>query len=67
MTLLELIEQVAEWAEDEATIYVEQPGRHDADAILISPAPASTEPLEKQGKSPQYACGCVFMILRPTR
>lgn len=39
---------------DEATIYVELPWSAQAEAILVSPAPATTSPLEHDGRQFAY-------------
>ena len=51
---MELLEHVAEWTDDDTTIYVVQPWQCGSDAILVSPAPETTEPVEQHGQSYAY-------------
>ena len=54
MRLIELLKQATEWSDDEATIYVAQPWSCDAEAILVSPSPDTTEPVEQHGTRYEY-------------
>jgi hypothetical protein len=54
MRLVELIARASEWMDDDTTIYVAQPWGRDADAILVSPAPDTTEPVERNGVHYDY-------------
>lgn len=54
MRLIELIEGSSTWIDDDTTIYVARPWSCDADAMLVSPAPDTTEPLEMGGKFFDY-------------
>lgn len=54
MQLVELLEGASAWADNETTIYVTRPWSCDADAVLVSPAPTSTEPVEHNGKLYDY-------------
>ena len=54
MRLIELIEDASAWTDDDKTIYVARPWSCDADAILVSPAPDTTEPVERDGKRYGY-------------
>ena len=53
MTLIELLQQSDEW-EEEATIYVARPWSYDADAILVSPEPDTTAPVERNSTAYEY-------------
>ena len=53
MKLIELLRQSDEW-DEEATLYVERPWSCDAAAILVSPAPDTTAPVERNGTSYHY-------------
>jgi hypothetical protein len=53
MKLIELLQQSDEW-EEEATIFVARPWSCDAEAILVSPAPDTTAPVERNGTSFAY-------------
>jgi hypothetical protein len=54
MQLIELLEGASAWTDDDTTIYVTRPWSCDADAVLVSPAPATTEPVERNGKPYDY-------------
>lgn len=54
MRLVELLEQVDGWADDNTTIYVAKPWSCDAQAILISPAPDGTEAVTRDGQMHDY-------------
>lgn len=54
MRLIELIERASTWADDDTTIYVTRPWSCDADAMLVAPAPDTTEPVEQGGKLYDY-------------
>lgn len=54
MRLIELIEGASAWTDDDTAIYAARPWSSDADAVLISPAPLSTEPVERNGKLYDY-------------
>lgn len=41
-------------ADEEATIYVARPWSPDADAIVVSPAPTLTDPIERDGRAFDY-------------
>jgi hypothetical protein len=49
MRLIELIARASDWTDDDTAIYVARPWCRDADAILVSPAPDTTEPVERDG------------------
>lgn len=49
MRLIELIARAPDWTGDDTAIYVARPWCRDADAILVSPAPDTTEPVERDG------------------
>ena len=53
MTLIELLQRSAEWDED-ATIYVARPWTCDAEAILVTPSPDTTAPVERDSTSYDY-------------
>jgi len=52
--LLELIRTAPEWRDDDTSIYVVRSWSCDADAILISPSPETTEPIERHGVKYHY-------------
>jgi hypothetical protein len=54
VTLIELLEHEAEWTDDDTDIYVAQPWQCGSKAILVSPAPATTEPIEQHGQRYAY-------------
>ena len=54
MRLIELIERTSEWTGDDKTLYVARPWSCEADAIIVSPAPDTTEPLEQAGRRYDY-------------
>ena len=54
MRLIELVEGASTWTDDDTTIYVARPWSCDADAMLVSPAPDTTEPVEQGGKLYDY-------------
>jgi isopenicillin N synthase-like dioxygenase len=54
MRLIELIASASDWTDDDTAIYVTRPWRGDADAILVSPAPDTTEPVERDGTHYDY-------------
>jgi len=54
MRLIELIARASDWTDHDTTIYVAQPWCRDADAILVSPAPDTTEPVERDGVQYDY-------------
>ena len=49
MRLIELMDGASTWSDDDTTIYVARPWSCDADAVLVSPAPDTTEPVERDG------------------
>ncbi len=49
MRLIKLLQSASEWQDDDATIYVAQPWSGEADAVIIKPAPDTTE-LIKRGE-----------------
>jgi hypothetical protein len=53
MKLIELLQQSDEW-DEEAAIFVARPWACDAEAILVSPAPDTTAPVERNGISFDY-------------
>lgn len=54
MQLIEILRR-DDIAEDEnATIYVARPWSPEADAIIVSPAPATTGPVEQDGRTFDY-------------
>jgi hypothetical protein len=53
MILKDLLLSRHRWTDDE-TVYVAQPWSCDAEAILVSPAPATTEPVMRSGQSYEY-------------
>lgn len=53
MRLIELLMQTEHW-NDDVTVYVERPWSCDAEAILVSPAPNVTLPVERQGRAFDY-------------
>ncbi|OJW76652.1 MAG: hypothetical protein BGO57_10325 [Sphingomonadales bacterium 63-6] len=54
MRLIELIAEASGWANDITTIYVEQPWSCEANAILVSPAPDTTDPVKRDGRHYEY-------------
>ncbi|MNS62929.1 hypothetical protein D3C72_960100 [compost metagenome] len=54
MRLIELIEHASEWTGDDKTLYVARPWSCDADAIIVSPATDTIEPLEQAGRRYDY-------------
>ena len=54
MQLLELLKRVEQWNDDDTTIYVEPPWSPDAEAILVTPAPETTEPIERDDRRYHY-------------
>ncbi|OWQ97721.1 hypothetical protein [Sphingopyxis witflariensis] len=54
MRLVELITRASDWTDDDSTIYVAKPWSGDADAIVVSPAPDTTEPVERDGVKYDY-------------
>lgn len=54
MTLLELLAHATDWADDDTTIYAEKPWRCGSEAMLVSPSPETTEPIEQDGRSYVY-------------
>ncbi len=54
MQLVDLLGQRPEWNDDDTTIYVEQPWSCEADAVLVSPSPGRTEPIERDGRTYEY-------------
>ena len=54
MRLIDLLGQRRDWLDDDTTIYVEQPWSCEADAILVSPSPERTDPIEREGRAYEY-------------
>lgn len=54
MRLIELIAGASDWTDDDTTIYVAKPWCREADAILVSPAPDTTESVERDGVQYDY-------------
>lgn len=54
MRLVDLVASASEWVDDMTTIYVEEPWTCEADAILVSPAPDTTEPIDRDGRRYSY-------------
>lgn len=54
MRLSELLQSAAGWPDVDATIFVAQPWSCEADAIIIAPAPDSTEPVQQDGARYSY-------------
>ena len=54
MHLIELLRSVSEWNDDDTTIFATQPWSCGAAAILVTPAPAGTEPIQQDGTSYDY-------------
>lgn len=54
MRLIELLQQVAEWNDEEASIYAAQPWSCDSEAVLVTPAPNTTEPIRRGETSYDY-------------
>ena len=54
MRLIEIFEEAVEQGDDDTTFYVEWPWAPDAEAILVSPSPDTTEPVERDGRSYDY-------------
>jgi hypothetical protein len=54
MRLIELLGRRHGWHDDDTTIYVEQPWSCEADAILVSPSPQRTDPVEQEGRTYDY-------------
>ena len=52
MTLQQLL--LTRGGRDEGTIYLAQPWAFDADAVFVSPAPKTTEPVFRDGRSYDY-------------
>jgi hypothetical protein len=52
--LIELLQQAAEWNDEEASIYAAQPWSCDAEAVLVTPAPNTTEPIQRGETSYDY-------------
>ncbi len=52
--LLELLGQVEQWNDEDTTIYVAPPWSCESEAMLISPAPDTTEPVERNGRRYEY-------------
>ncbi|TCM12033.1 hypothetical protein EDF56_1203 [Novosphingobium sp. PhB165] len=50
MRLIELIARASGWTAEITTIYVTEPWSCEAEAILVSPAPDTTEPTERDGR-----------------
>jgi hypothetical protein len=53
LRLIELVKGASTWTDDD-TIYVARPWSCDADAMLVSPAPNATEPVDRGGKRYDY-------------
>ena len=53
MKLIDLLRQPGGWEED-ATIYVARPWSCEAEAILVSPAPDTAEPVDQNGRLYDY-------------
>lgn len=54
MRLIDLLDQRHEWHDDDTTIYVEQPWSCDAGAILVTPSPEVTAPIQRDGRTYEY-------------
>jgi hypothetical protein len=54
LRLIELLQSASEWQDDDATIYVAQPWSGEADAVIIKPAPDTTEPVKRGEISYSY-------------
>lgn len=54
MQLIEILRHPDLGDDDDATIYVARPWPSDAEAILISPAPDQTHPIERNDRSFEY-------------
>lgn len=54
MNLIELLRSVAEWNDDDTTIFVTQPWSCEAAAILVTPAPEAAEPIQQDATSYDY-------------
>lgn len=54
MRLVELIMQASGWTDEISTIYVTEPWSCEAEAILVSPAPDTTEAIERDGLCYRY-------------
>ncbi len=54
MRFIELLQSASEWHDDDTTIYVAQPWSCDTDAVIIKPAPDTTEPVERGETSFSY-------------
>jgi hypothetical protein len=52
--LIELLRQAHLGDDDEATIYVARPWSPEAEAIVVSPAPDATNPIEQDGQTFDY-------------
>jgi len=54
LRLIKLLEQAAQWEGDAGTIYVERPWSSNAEAIIIEPAPDTTDAVGQGGKTYDY-------------
>jgi len=54
LQLIELLQSASGWRDDKATIYVAQPWSCEADAIIVTPAPVTTDPIDRDATSYSY-------------
>lgn len=54
MELIEIMRRDELADDEEATIYVARPWSPEADAIVVSPAPSTTSPVERDGRAFDY-------------
>lgn len=54
MGLIELLQSASTWNDDDASIYLAHPWSCEADAIVIQPAPDTTEPVQRDATSYSY-------------
>jgi len=52
--LIELLQQAAEWNDEEASIYATQPWSCDAEAVFVTPSPNTMEPIRRGETSYDY-------------
>ncbi|HEX8303069.1 hypothetical protein [Sphingomonas sp.] len=54
MRLIELLRSASEWSDEDTTIYVAPEWSGNAEAILVTPAPDTTEPVVRDGRRYDY-------------
>ena len=54
MRLIDLIQRAPDWRDDDTTIYAARPWSADAEAILVTPSPDGTQPIEQDGRNYDY-------------